>query len=268
MDKELDTPVRGDRGLGSVANALRLIEALAATPEAGVSELARELGLTKPSVDRLLTTMVSAGFVEQNGETRKYRLTVKLVSLADSVRPRIRFIDIARPYLVELSERFHETVNLGVLSGDSILYADTIPSSQMFRIDVRAGSRLPAYCTAMGKAILAFSDPTTVAAYLRDFTPMAYTRFTTPNAATLREQLAEVRRSGYALDEGEILEEVCCIAAPILDADGHAVASVSITAPRSTFHKKLAELTAVVPRTVERISEQARTANVQPGAAS
>lgn len=268
MDSQSDTPARADRGLGSVANALRLIEALATTAEAGVSELARELQLSKPSVDRLLTTLVSAGFVEQNNATRKYRLTVKLVSLADSVRPRIRFIDIARPYLVELSEQFHETVNLGVLSGEAILYADTIPSSQMFRIDVRPGSRLPAYCTAMGKAILAFSEPAKTAAYLRSFTPIAYTPHTVPNVATLREQFAEIMRTGYAIDNGEILEEACCIAAPVLDSSGHAIASVSITAPRSSFHKKLAELTATVPRIVAQISQQTCSANMQPGTAS
>jgi DNA-binding IclR family transcriptional regulator len=246
---------RRDREVASVSNAMRLIEVLGRVDASGVSELARELDHSKPAVDRLLSTLMSGGYVEHVAEGRKYRLTMKLVAVANSIKDRTGLIDLARPKLLELAEMFHETVNLGTLHRGSIVYADSIASRQMFRIEPMPGSEHPAYCTAMGKVVLAFSPPDQLDNYLRDFRPVPYTRFTATTTGELRERIEKARIDGYAFDDGELVEEVCCVAAPVLDPHGRAVAAISITTIRSTFTKSRDQITKAVVEAARQVSD-------------
>ncbi|MFJ5304308.1 IclR family transcriptional regulator [Streptomyces sp. NPDC088350] len=248
---------REERKIASVANAMRLIEKLDTLGEAGVSELSRELGVSKPAVDRLLVTLLDSGFVEQNAESRRYRLSIRFIAIANGIRPRTKLPEIARPYLLDLNDRFHETVHLGVVSNGNVVYAETVPSRQMFRIEAKPGTTLPAYCTALGKAVLAHRDADEVEQYLRTVVPVAYTRYTTTDFGALRQQIASVRRDGFALDLGEILEEVCCLAAPVLDSKGRALAALSVTAPRSLFLRKREELEQAVPAAARQLTADA-----------
>ncbi|MFB9186751.1 IclR family transcriptional regulator [Dactylosporangium sucinum] len=243
-----------ERQLGSVSNALRLLEAMAPKSLCGVSELSRTLQISKTSIDRLLTTLVAAGFAEQDPNTRKYRLTKKIVSLADRVRSRTSMVELARPHLAALAAQVGEAANLGVFVDGHLVYLDTIASTHTFQIEARAGSRLPAHCTAGGKAILAYSRPDLVNTYLAEFVPVAHTRFTLCRPALLRQELTRIRRQGFALDQGEFLEEAWCAAAPVLGEDGHAVAAVSVTAPKSRFTVKRDELVSHVTATANRIA--------------
>ncbi|MFI6348159.1 IclR family transcriptional regulator [Streptomyces sp. NPDC050560] len=246
---------RSDREITSVANAMRLIEALGRQPTGGVSDLARDLALSKPAVDRLLSTLMSSGYVEQDEQTRRYHLTMKLVAIANSVKDRTGLIELARPRLAELAEAFHETVNLGTLHQGSIVYAATIPSQQLFRIEPVPGSEVPAYATALGKAVLAHSPEAERDRYLRDVRPVPFTRFTATSVAELRQRLDRARADGYALDDGELVEEVCCAAAPVIGGDGNAVAAVSVTTIRSTFAKSGDQIVQAVIETARAISE-------------
>jgi len=255
---------RADRSLGSVANALRLIEVLARSPHVGVSELARALDLSKASIDRLLTTLTRAGFAEQDPHTRRYRLTVKIVALADGVRSRIGVVEVARPHLAALADQVREGVNLGILREDALVYLETIPSTHTFKIEARPGVTLPAYCTGAGKALLAFSRPPAIEAYLARLAPVAHTPNTLTSTALLRDELTAIQREGFAEDRGELLEEAWCVAAPVLDADGFAVAAVSITAPRSRYAAKRAELASAVTATTRHISAGIAAAGVTP----
>ncbi|UNB52711.1 IclR family transcriptional regulator [Mycolicibacterium sp. YH-1] len=246
---------RRDREVASVSNAMRLIEVLGRVDASGITELARELELSKPAVDRLLSTLVSGGYVEHVAEGRKYRLTMKLVAVANSIKDRTGLIDLARPKLLELAEMFHETVNLGTLHRGSIVYADSIPSRQMFRIEPMPGSELPAYCTAMGKVVLAYTPAEEVDQYLRDFRPVPYTRFTAATAGELRERIEKARIDGFAFDDGELVEEVCCVAAPVLDPSGRAVAAISVTTIRSTFARSHEQITKAVVDAARQVSD-------------
>ncbi|WP_028937038.1 IclR family transcriptional regulator [Pseudonocardia spinosispora] len=246
---------RLNREVASVANAMRLIEALGRRESGGVSDLARELSLSKPAVDRLLSTLMSAGYVEHVAETRRYRLTMKLVAIANSIKDRTGLIDLARPKLVELADAFHETVNLATLHQGSIIYADIVPSRQLIRVEPVPGSEVPAYVTALGKAILAFSPAEVRERYLSAFRASPFTRFTATTVAELRERLETARQKGYALDEGELVEEVCCAAAPILDTNGLAVAAISVTTIRSTFQKSGQQIVKAVQDAARGVSE-------------
>ena len=258
-----EVSARRDREVASVSNAMRLIEALGRTDASGISELARELELSKPAIDRLLSTLMSGGYVEHVAESRKYRLTMKLVAVANSIKDRTGLIDLARPKLLELAEMFHETVNLGTLHQGSIVYADSIASRQMFRIEPMPGSEHPAYSTAMGKVVLAFSPVEELERYLRDFRPVPYTRFTASTAGELRERIDKARIDGYAVDDGELVEEVCCVAAPVLDARGMAVAAISITTIRSTFTRSREQITKAVVEAARQVSESRALAELR-----
>jgi len=246
---------RSDREIASVGNAMRLIETLGRQSWGGVSDLARELSLSKPAVDRLLSTLMSSGYVERDPEAPRYRLTMKLVAIGNSVKDRTGLIEVARPRLTELAGAFHETVNLGTLHQGSIVYAMTVPSQQLFRIEPVPGSEVPAYATALGKAVLAYSPKAVRDRYLSEFRPVPFTRFTTASAADLRQRLERARGDGYALDDGELIEEVCCAAAPVVGADGNAVAAVSVTTIRSTFAKSGDQIIQAVIKTAHAISE-------------
>ncbi|KWX25336.1 hypothetical protein AFM11_03360 [Mycolicibacterium wolinskyi] len=249
------SPARRDREVASVSNAMRLIEALGRVDSSGITELARELDLSKPAVDRLLSTLMSAGYVEHVAESRKYRLTMKLVAVANSIKDRTGLIDLARPKLLELAEQFHETVNLGTLYRGAIVYADSIASRQMFRIEPMPGSEHPAYCTAMGKVVLAHSPADQLEQYLRDFRAVPYTRFTATTAGELRDRIEAARTDGFAVDDGELVEEVCCVAAPVLDTSGYAVAAISITTIRSTFTRSRDQMAKAVVEAARQVSE-------------
>jgi DNA-binding IclR family transcriptional regulator len=256
-DSVADGPLaaRRDREVASVSNAMRLIEALGKVDASGITELARELDLSKPAVDRLLSTLVSGGYVDRVAEGRKYRLTMKLVAVANSIKDRTGLIEMARPKLLELAEMFHETVNLGTLHRGSIVYADSIASRQMFRIEPMPGSEHPAYCTAMGKVVLANSPADELEQYLRDFRPVPYTRFTATTAGEVRERVEKARVDGFAVDDGELVEEVCCVAAPVLDPRGRAVAAISITTIRSTFARAGEQMAKAVVEAARQVSE-------------
>lgn len=245
---------RTEREIASVANAMRLIEEMGRRDYAGVTDLSRSLSLSKPSVDRLLSTLMISGFVEQNPDTKKYRLGMKLVAISDSIRPRTSLIEVARPHLAVLSRRFAETVNLGTLVGGSVIYADTIPSQRPFRIELKAGTMLPAHNTGVGKAILAFRPNWEVERYIAENEFEVLTPRSTASADMLRERLALTRERGYAVDDGEILEEACCASAPVLDAEGLAIAAVSVTAPRSTFYRIFDDAVAAIVHAGSRIS--------------
>jgi DNA-binding IclR family transcriptional regulator len=250
------------RELGSVANALRMVEALSGVSDAGVTELARELGISKATVSRLLATLMSAGFVEQDSESRRYNLSLKIAVLAESVRSRTGVVELARVYLRGLADRVGETVNLGVLLDGALVYADTIPSRHVLGIETRPGSALPAYCTGAGKVLLAHLSPVQLSEYLGALVPVQHTRATLTSTAAIRDELDRVRRAGHALDRGELLEEAWCAAAPISGRDRVVLAAVSVSAPRSHFAAKHDELIAEVTSVAADVSRRAHELGV------
>lgn len=223
--------------LNSVNNALRVLDYLVEEGEGGVSEMGRQLGLSPGTVYRLVSTLVQAGFADQNGETRKYVPGTKILEMANSLRNRADFAGLAHLHLGRLVERSHETVNLGVMRGDDIVYVDRVLSQQPVAVEVKIGSRVPAYCTALGKAILGFSPDDTKESYLRRLPQIGEgdNEHVVPSVSKLRKELQEVASVGHAEDRGEYSPDINCVAAPVLNSKGVAVAAVSISGPASRF---------------------------------
>jgi IclR family transcriptional regulator, acetate operon repressor len=228
--------------------------------EAGVSEIGRVLDVTPGTAHRLVGTLVAEGFAEQNGDNRKYRPAPKLMTLADQMRSRHDIRMLAHEHLVELAGETHETVNLGMLQDHKVVYLDKVLSDQLFGIEAKVGSRLPAFCTALGRAILAHVDRPTLARYRAAMEDgrAGDEQHAPPPREVFERQLSKVARQGFAEDLGEYLPDVFCVAAAVTDAEQRSIAAISVSAPRSRFRANRKELAAAVQHAAADVSSVAR----------
>ncbi len=245
----------GPRRLSSVATAIAVLKAFSADEyEIGVSGLARRLGVAKSTVHRLARTLVSEGLLEQNPETEKYRLGIALFGLGALVRRRMNLSSEARQDLFALRQATGETVQLAILDHADIMYVYNLESTQAIRVNSDIGVRKPAFCTANGRAILAFQpDEVIGAAIARGLERRAPKTDVDP--ARLRKTLAEVRARGYATEDEESEAGMRAVAAPIRGAGGVIVGSVGVAGPVQRLTKDtLSKLAPQVIRTAEAIS--------------
>jgi DNA-binding IclR family transcriptional regulator len=197
-----------------------------------LTELATRSGVPKTTVHRLAAALVEWGALERvYGE---YRLGLRLFELGGSV-PRWRIIrEAALPFMQDLLKTTHETIHLAILDGRHVLYLEKIHGHRAPSIVSRYGGRLPAHCTALGKALLAFSGDEARAEVFRQ--PLERrTPHTITVPAVLRAELEETGRRGYAIDREEGNLGVQCVAAPILNPRGKAVAALSTSVPSDRF---------------------------------
>ncbi|QHE84578.1 IclR family transcriptional regulator [Hydrogenophaga sp. BPS33] len=245
------------RNLSSVAAALRLLKTFTAEePELGITALSKRLGLAKSTIHRLVVTLVSEGFLEQNPADGRYRLGLLLFSMGTLVRRRMDVAEEAAPLLHTLCEQSGETVHLAVLHGSEILYLRNIESRHAIRPRSYLGVRKPAFCTSEGRALLAFSPPMLIANALRaDLQPR--TAHTVVGKAELQRLLSEVRESGHAIDDEESEDGMRGVAAPIFDANGNVLAAVGLVAPTQRLTKqKLRGIIPMVTQTAQLISSR------------
>ncbi len=217
--------------LSSVAMAVRLLKTFSeGEAEIGVTSLAKRLGVAKSTVYRLASTLVSEGMLEQNRENEKYRLGIALFGLGALVRQRMNVSTEARPFLFELREATNETVHLAILERTEIMYVLNLESNHAIRMRADLGSRKPAFCTAEGRAILAFQTPAFIEEiFALGFEPRTIKTDTDP--AHIRAALEQVRRDGYAREDEQCELGMRSIAAPIRNDTGRVVAAVGIAGP-------------------------------------
>lgn len=214
----------------TLTKGLTMLEVLAKSPAPrGISDLARELDLTKSNVHRTLQTLVAAGYVRPSDRAGTYECTLKLFELASSVMSRLDVPSAADPYMRALASDTKETVHLAMLDGLDVIYLHKIESQHPVRAYSTVGGRAPAHCVATGKALLAYQDDTVLAA-LPDRLPRHTGRTFTEREELLAE-LGSVRRQGYAINRGEWRESVCGLGAIVLDAAGRPTAAIGISGP-------------------------------------
>lgn len=226
----------------------------------GVKELAGELDVSPSTAHRYASTLVVLGYLEQDPESRKYRLGPKVVSLGLSAIDTMALREVCAPYLRELSGTSGYPASMAVLDGVDIVYLERIRGRGDGRTEIdlnlHVGSRLPAYCTSMGKALLAFLPPEHREAALKQ---VVFGRHG-PNALTSRRALAtelgRVRQAGIAVSDEELGHGLRSIAAPVLDRSGTATAAINLAVHRSgaPMSQIVDELGPVLRRTAERIS--------------
>lgn len=234
-------------------------------PEWGVSEAAEALGMPRSSAHALLTSLVETGLLVNAGRGR-YRLGWRIVELYETMRAGSDLRTYAAPVLAALSEQTGETINLGVLERGQVLYIDKVASRHQVSVaGLRVGSRLEAHCCGLGKALLAFATPAQLEAALGG-TLRRYTENTITNRRALEAQLVEVRRTGIAHENGEVVRDVACVAAPVKDSFGVVVAAVSLSGPLYRIGPRREELGRAVRTAAEDIGKRLAAADTQPHA--
>ena len=240
----------------TVVKAIDLIEYLSrADQPKGITVLAKDLGLTKSNVFRLLDTLGHRGFVRRHVETGQYELTLKIWELGLAVLSRLDVKKAAAPHIQELMKKSNESVHLSIFMDGHVIYIDKVESDQPVRAYSRIGDRPPPHCVATGKALLAYQPEDViegVSRHLQRFTPRTIT-----DPKVLRKELESVRTHGYSVNKGEWRESVCGVAAPIRDWSGGVIAAVGISGPAERLKpNKLDRLAPMVMTCAERISAE------------
>ncbi len=217
-----------------------------------VQELEKEIELHRSSIYRYLSVLKESGYVKR--ENGRYQLGFKVLELAFLLLDRLDIRKIAHPYLIELSEITQATVHLCQLDGAEVVYLDKVETSRSLPLYSRIGGRAPAYCTGVGKALLAFLPPKRLERVLGQITFKHYTDRTITDKERLLRELAETKRRGYALDKEEHEEGIQCVAAPIFGFTGEPIASISVTDIARKIVGKEKELAAEVVRIAKGIS--------------
>lgn len=228
----LSTPKRirsreaqGGAGLKSVGSALDVLECFATDSELGVSDIARRLGCAKSTAHRLLTTLVSRGFVEQDPVTGQYRLGIHIYELGQLALQRNQLRYVALPTMHHVAQATGLTVNLGVPDGADVVFVERLENADGVRFLGHSGRRMPAHVTSSGKAIAAFNEVANQARLAAGFPPRA--RGTVRTAEDWIKEIDHVRRDRYAASHSESFDGASSVAVPILQ-QRVAIASLSV----------------------------------------
>jgi len=214
------------------------------------------LKLHKNNVFRLLATLESRGYIEQNRATENYRLGLKSLELGQTFIKQMGLLRQAKPILERIVRDCNETAYVAIFKDGFIVYLDVVETDLTVRVVSRVGSRLPAYCTAAGKVHLAQMSDEEIDALYSAKELKAYTPTTLTSKAALKDALKSVTEHGYAIDNEELDPGVRCVAAPIRDYTRRIVGAVSISGPsmRLTDERMEKELIPLVKETSEELS--------------
>jgi DNA-binding IclR family transcriptional regulator len=217
--------------VGVISKVLRIFEALSASP-AGLQlrEIAEQAAINKSTAYRFLAHLESEKYLFRD-DSGAYLVGPRLVRLGSGSTYQMTMRKISRPVLQDLRNKTGETVNLGILDGQDVFYVDVVQSRHPFRMASRIGTLRPVYCTAMGKTLLAFLSAQEEQHVLASLRFERFTSHTITKIEHFKEELAEVRRRGYGLDDEEATPGARCVAAPVLLEDEKVVASVSVAGP-------------------------------------
>jgi DNA-binding IclR family transcriptional regulator len=232
----------GAAGVQSVDRALTILEVLARIGEAGVTEVAAELGVHKSTAFRLVATLEAHRLVEQAGDRGKYRLGVGVLRLAGATAARLDVVQEARSVCRQLAAATGETVNITVLSESSALYLDQVAGSSALQPHNWVGQHIPLHATSNGKVLLSGLDPSALDRLLP--TLPSFTARTITRKSALRAELDRVRDQGYAVAIDEFEIGLAAVAAPIRNAGGDVVASMSVSGPTFRLAERIGEIAA------------------------
>lgn len=250
---------QSDGILGTLDKGLHVLQVIADSDVPNgltLTELGTEVGMHRTTLFRILKTLEARNFVNRDSDTDRYQLGGSVLGLASVLLRNLSVCDIARPILQGLSLDTQEVVFLTVRSLSEIMTVEAFDSVQEISLRADVGDRRPMYCTASGKAILAFLSAEEVDEILSLGMPPLTSR-TITSEFVMHHELEKVRNLGFAWDDEERIEGVCCVAAPIFNSKGGVVAAISIAAPamRTSF-KRMRELGLLVQSSADAISAE------------
>jgi IclR family acetate operon transcriptional repressor len=222
-----------------VAKALQVLEYVAGEGrELTLTEICWKVCQPKTTVFRYLHTLCQAGLLVHDPASDRYRAGVRLWALGQMAGRRSALCEVALPVMKRLRDRFNETVNLAEIDADEIVYLEMVESRRSLRMQAKVGARDPAYCTAVGKAMLALVAPERWEDHLPSRLA-ARTPATVTSRRALRDQLAHARARGFAWERGENEEGACCVGAPVFAPSGRVIAGLSVSAPEGRMSAPL-----------------------------
>lgn len=220
-----------------VRSTFRILQELGRAELLGLSEITQRTGISKSTVFRILSTLQELGYVLRD-EDRIYRISPTFAQLAGEEAVGEALRRLALPRMIELRDKYRETVNLGIRYFEKVTYLEVVPSEFALRLEEVRGASVPVHASALGKAILAFSPRGVVESLIHGRTLERITPNTIYDPDEFLTELKRVKNAGFAFDRGEGSVLAICVGAPILDAQGNAIAALSISGPAARFHPK------------------------------
>jgi len=249
----------GGAGDGTVGKALGVLDQVAAFGRpVRFGEVLDASELPKATLYRLIQTLTSQGMLSYDPEAQTYRPGMRLVRLAHAAWAQSSLAPIARPHLDRLSGEVGETVHLAQLDHAQVLYVDKRNAASPVQMYSEAGKIGPAYCTGVGKVMLAHLPEADLSPVLAQQSFHRFTAATHGDSASLREELRAIRENGYGFDREEHEPGIICVACPILSRGGRVVGAVSVTS--TTGRTNLAALEQLVPHLKDTTTRIARDA--------
>lgn len=246
MDEDHENSKRPDP-VAAVLRVFSILTALGECKETSISDLSLRLAMPKATVYRFLQTMKMLGFVRQESETERYGLTMKMFELGTKSLQYLDLIEVASRQMEILSNKTSETIHLGVLADNEVIYIHKIDAKYNLGMYSKVGKRAPIHATALGKALMAWENPERCEAIIAQ---MDFSRFrdnTIANSAEFIAELERTRQQCYALDHEEFEEHMVCMATPIFDHLNKVIAAVSISFAAFRFDStKVAEYVAMI----------------------
>lgn len=213
----------------SLGRGLKMLELLAQSKEPmTLSKISASMGLTLPTAYRFLFTLEALDFVERDPERKSYRVAPKVLGLGYGLFQSSDLWQAAHPYLVRARREYNETFNLAILDGPDILYIDRVKTQKILTINLEIGSKLPAYCTSMGRVLLAYLPVNHAMDILHRSAMEPKTDRTVVAPDALKAILESVKEKGYAVNNGELALELISVAAPVRDRHGKVVAALNM----------------------------------------
>jgi IclR family pca regulon transcriptional regulator len=212
----------------SFARGLQVIACFsAAAPEQTLTEVATRSGLTRAGARRILLTLQTLGYVSSDG--RRFRLSPRILDLGFAYLSSMPIWNLAEPAMQSLAAKVGESCSAAVLEGSDIIYVMRVPTHKIMSIGLGVGSRLPAYCTSMGRMLLADLDDAAALTVLQDTPRRALTRHTLTDPQDLMGRVRQARKQGWCLVNQELEEGLVSLAAPLRDRSGRMVAALNIS---------------------------------------
>jgi IclR family pca regulon transcriptional regulator len=221
--------------IASLSHGLSVLEAVADnSTDITLAALAKQVGLKKTSTWRLVHTLVELGYLHQDPHTRNFRPAPRVLALGYAYFDGLDLKQLSLPHLHELSARCNETVNLAVLDGDELIYIERVRTAQIVTINLHVGSRLPLYCTSLGRALICEMPPDWLLQYIHRVAddPKAQ-KYMKGDGKKFLNTLRETRERGFAINDEELVKGLRAISSPVRGRNSEIVAAVCISVPSS-----------------------------------
>jgi IclR family transcriptional regulator, pca regulon regulatory protein len=220
----------------ALARGLAVIRAFGSDrPRMTLADIAKRVSLPRATVRRSLITLATLGYIETDG--RNFALTPKVLALANSYLSSSPLPRAAQPMLERLAETTRESCWAAILDDEDVLLVAGARTNRLLSAGLAVGSRLPAFCSALGRVLLAGSSDDKLDAFMERLAPRSLTPRTVTEAAAIRRAILSAREEGYAISDGEVETGVCSIAVPLVDQQGRTIAALNATVPSARLRR-------------------------------